>query len=68
MKAVESKKRDAEAQLDKIMMDKKMVLNNRTGKLEAATFDTTKARLTSGFKLEDIPDYEKAAKEKMTPL
>ncbi len=46
MKQVESKKRDKEAEFDRITMEKKVVLNNRTGKLEALNMGSTQTKVT----------------------
>jgi hypothetical protein len=43
VKQVESKKRDKESEFDRITMEKKVVLNNRSGKLETLNADTQKS-------------------------
>jgi predicted nucleic acid-binding Zn-ribbon protein len=69
VKQVESKKRDKEAEFDRITMEKKVVLNNRSGKLETLDMDlATRARVTMASKMMEIPDYDKAAKEREGPL
>ena len=50
-------------------MEKKVVLNNRTGKLETFNVDAlSAARITMTNKMMQIPDYEKGVKEKAGPL
>ena len=70
MKQVESKKRDKESEFDRITMEKKVVLNNRSGKLETLNADSQKSagRITMAKQMMQIPDYEKGVKEKETPL
>jgi len=69
VKQIESKKRDKEAEFDRITMEKKVVLNNRTGKLEALELDAAnKVRVTIASKMMEIPDYDKAAYEREGPL
>ena len=68
VKQVESKKRDKEAEFDKISMEKKVVLNNRSGKLETLNSDPSAGRITMAKKMMEIPDYEKGVKEKEGPL
>lgn len=69
VKQVESKKREKEAEFDRITMEKKIVLNNRSGKLETLNTDSQSAgRITMAKKMMQIPDYEKGVKEKEAPL
>jgi predicted nucleic acid-binding Zn-ribbon protein len=68
VKQVESKKRDKEAEFDRISMEKKVVLNNRSGKLETLNSDPSAGRITMAKKMMEIPDYEKGVKEKEGPL
>ena len=68
VKQVESKKRDKEAEFDRISMEKKVVLNNRSGKLETLNSDSSAGRITMAKKMMEIPDYEKGVKEKEGPL
>jgi hypothetical protein len=71
VKQVESKKRDKESEFDRITMEKKVVLNNRSGKLETLNADSQKSagsRITMAKQMMQIPDYEKGVKEKETPL
>jgi hypothetical protein len=51
-------------------MEKKVVLNNRSGKLETLNADTQKSagRITMAKQMMQIPDYEKGVKEKETPI
>jgi hypothetical protein len=69
VKQVESKKREKEAEFDRITMEKKIVLNNRSGKLETLNTDSQSAgRITMAKKMMQIPDYEKGVKDKEMPL
>jgi hypothetical protein len=43
VKHLESKKRDKESEFDRITMEKKVVLNNRSGKLETLNADSQKS-------------------------
>jgi N-acetyl-anhydromuramyl-L-alanine amidase AmpD len=43
-------------------------VNPVTGKLEMAKADMTKSKYSYGLNFKDIPDYEKQAQEKDTPL
>jgi hypothetical protein len=51
-------------------MEKKVVLNNRSGKLETLNTDSQKSagRITMAKQMMQIPDYEKGVKEKETPI
>ena len=68
IKQSESKKRDKEAEFDRISMEKKVVLNNRTGKLENLSMGQSSAKFTMAKQMLEIPDYENGAKEKEGPL
>jgi hypothetical protein len=46
VRQVESKKRDKEAEFDRISMEKKVVHNNRTGKLESLNMGSTQSKFT----------------------
>ena len=61
VKMVESNKRDKEADFDRITMEKKVVLNNRSGKLEAFAGSTFSGKIKNKLMAmqSQIPDYEK---------
>lgn len=70
VKMVESNKRVKEADFDRITMEKKVVLNNRSGKLEAFAGSTFSGKITNKLMAmqSQIPDYEKGVKERETPI
>jgi hypothetical protein len=70
VKMVESNKRVKEADFDRITMEKKVVLNNRSGKLEAFAGSTFSGKITNKLMTmqSQIPDYEKGVKERETPI
>lgn len=64
IKQTETKRRDKEIELDQTISQKKMVLNPTTGKLESiANLEASKAKMSFGFKMDDIPEYDKVNKE-----
>ncbi len=72
VRQVESKKRDKESEFDRITMEKKVVLNNRSGKLEtlnnAQSAGGSKITTMAQRMMQQIPEYEKGVKEKEGPL
>lgn len=71
VRQVESKKRDKESEFDRITMEKKIVLNNRSGKLETLNNAQSAAagKITMAQRMmQQIPEYEKSVKEKERPL
>lgn len=71
VRQVESKKRDKESEFDRITMEKKIVLNNRSGKLETLNNAQSAAagKITMAQRMmQQIPEYEKGVKEKERPL
>lgn len=64
---VEKKKREKEALYDKIMNDKNLITINGSLKMQS---DQSKnaTGILFGIKLEDIPDFDKIAKERVNPL
>ena len=65
VRTVQNNLRDTEADRDQVMLEKKMMLNPRSGKLEAfnVTYAAKVKKSAALVKYEDIPDYEKQAKE-----
>ena len=54
--------------LDIEMEKKKIVINQATGRMERITNTMDMSKSKFGFKMEDIPDYDKTVKEKDTPM
>lgn len=65
---VENKKREKEALFDKIMNDKNLIKINGTLKMQGEGGSKNSTSLLYGIKLEDIPDFDKIAKERVNPL
>eukprot|EP00347_Sterkiella_histriomuscorum_P000238 403376652 len=67
---IEAKKREKEALVDKIMNEKNLVLINGSYKMQNSGQSGNKnnTSLFYGIKMEDIPDFDKIAKEKINPL
>ncbi|CDW82059.1 ef hand family protein [Stylonychia lemnae] len=66
IKMVEKKKRDKETLLDKVMSDKNLITIN--GALTVQQESKNSTGLLYGIKLEDIPDFDKLAQERINPL
>ena len=64
---VDNKRREKEALFDKIMNDKNLITINGTMKVQDQNSKTSTG-LLYGIKLEDIPDFDKIAKERENPL